>query len=58
MNLSDANDDATKTPKQTGVHTLPHFLIDALNGLSRRIFMQRAAVSHALHRVEAVTRIC
>ena len=31
MNLSDANDDATTTSKQTGVHTLPHFPTDAVN---------------------------
>jgi len=29
-------DDATTTAKQTGVHTLQHFLVDALNGVPRR----------------------
>ena len=28
-------DDATTTPKQTGVHTLPYFLVDVLNGVPR-----------------------
>src|SRR6478735_9996805 len=29
-------DDATTTAKQTGVHTLQHFLVDVLNGVPRR----------------------
>jgi hypothetical protein len=28
VNLSEAQDDATKNPKQTGVHINPHFLVD------------------------------
>jgi hypothetical protein len=34
VNLSEAQDDATTNPKQTGVRFHPHFLVDGVN--SRR----------------------
>ena len=38
-------DDATTTAKQTGVHTLQHFLVDVLNGVPRRNLVRAAGIA-------------
>ena len=39
-------DDATKTPKQTGVHTLLHFLVDVLKSVPRKNSGRAPVIAH------------
>ena len=50
-------DDATTTAKQTGVHTLQHFLVDVLNGVPRRNLVRARRPSYAFAAAEASNAI-
>ena len=49
-------DDATTTAKQTGVHTLQHFLVDVLNGVPRRNLVRALPALRAFAASDGQTR--